>query len=306
MQDGRKWRLIPFFCDSPTSRDMLSRQEKSHAHVFPPCDAANAVKKIEDCVDTYHDRVLDGYANCGILVRIEKGRAQIGSALTAKANRAENEYYYALGDRRSHRGWVTVKRDRQGLRYEVELFRMLLDRRAGETEMHRFFEEHPSVLMEARLGIPISHLPRFHRPQRNTPDFSFSPIFGPFEKNAMEFMELKGTDVQTLTKGSHPGFSAKIHKAVDQVRDYGRYLKDPANSEAILRDLGYIPDDSNLAVLIGRDPHSEEEREVFAQRQTELNVKVITYDEILAVQENKLMERRPYKVLYGSPGYPSL
>jgi hypothetical protein len=67
-----------------------------------------------------------------------------------------------------------------------------------------------------------------------------------------------------------------------------------------------MPDDSNLAVLIGREPRNDEEREIFEQRQTELNVKIITYDEILAVQENKLTERRPYKVLYGSPGYPSL
>jgi len=308
MRDGRKWRSIPFviFCDSPTSRDMLSKREKSHAHVFPPCEASDALKKIEDCVDAYHDRVLEGYANCGILVRIERGRAQIGPALAAKANRAENEYYFGPGDRRNHQGWVTVKRDRHGLRYEVELFRMLLDRRAGETEMHRFFEEHPSILMEARLGIPISHRPRFRRPEYNTPDFSFSPIFGPFNKKAVELMELKGPDVQTLRKGPHPGFSAKVNKAVDQVRDYGHYLKDPANMNAIMRDLGYIPDDSNLAVLIGREPRNDEEREIFEQRQSELSVKIITYDEILAVQENKLTERRPYKVLYGSPGYPNL
>ena len=308
MRDGRKWRSIPYviFCDSPTSRDMLSKREKSHAHVFPPCDASDALKKIEDCVDAYHDRVLDGYANCGILVRIERGRAQIGPALAAKANRAENEYYFGPGDRRNHQGWVTVKRDLQGLRYEVELFRMLLDRRAGETEMHRFFEEHPSILMEARLGIPISHQPRFRRPEDNTPDFSLSPIFGPFDKKAVELMELKGTDAQTLRKGPHPGFSARVNKAVDQVRDYGHYLRDPANMNAIMRGLGYIPDDSNLAVLIGRKPRNDEEREIFEQRQNELSVKIITYDEILAVQENKLTERRPYKVLYGSPGYPSL
>jgi len=61
-----------------------------------------------------------------------------------------------------------------------------------------------------------------------------------------------------------------------------------------------------LAVLIGREPRNDEEREIFEQRQSELSVKIITYDEILAVQENKLTERRPYKVLYGSPGYPNL
>jgi hypothetical protein len=76
--------------------------------------------------------------------------------------------------------------------------------------------------------------------------------------------------------------------------------------DAILRDLGYIPDDSNLAVLIGREPRNDEEREIFERRQSELNVEVITYDEILAVQENKLIERSPYRLLSGSPGYPIL
>jgi hypothetical protein len=308
MRDGRKWRSIPFvvFCDSPTSRDLLLQQRKSHARVFPIGLGIESVKKIEDCVDEYDERLLEGYSNCGILVRIESGRAQIGPALAANVNRAENEYYYGLRDRRKHRKWVTVKRDRQGLRYEVELFRMLLDRRASETEMHRFFEEHPSFLMEARLGIPVSHRPRFHQPEDNTPDYSISPILGPWGKKGLELLELKGTDAEILRKGAHPGFSAKVSKAVDQVRDYGRYLKDPANMDAILRDLGYIPDDSKLAVLIGREPRNDEEREIFEQRQTELNVKVITYDEVLAVQENKLAERGPYKVLYGSADYPIL
>ena len=55
-------------------------------------------------------------------------------------------------------------------------------------------------------------------------------------------MELKGPAEKTLYKGPHPGFTAKVNKAVDQVRDYDRYLRDPQNFEAIRRDLGYVPD----------------------------------------------------------------
>jgi len=82
-------------------------------------------------------------------VRFEKGRAQISSALRLKHN--ESDFYYAPGDRRIHKGWVT-----------------------------------------------------------------------------------------------------------DQVRDYDRYLRDPVNITAVLQGLGYLPDDSKLAVLIGRAPKSEE------------------------------------------------
>jgi hypothetical protein len=45
--------------------------------------------------------------------------------------------------------------------------------------------------MQARMGIPISHGPRLAKPKDNTPDFSFSPILGPWDDKAVELMELK-------------------------------------------------------------------------------------------------------------------
>jgi hypothetical protein len=108
-----------------------------------------------------------------------------------------------------------------------------------------------------------------------------SPILGPWENKAVEVLELKGPGEKTLRTGPHPGFSAKVTWAVDQVRDYDRYLRDPANITAVLQGLGYLPDDSKLAVLIGRTPKSDAEREVWSQRQDKLDVKIVTYDEIL-------------------------
>jgi hypothetical protein len=79
-------------------------------------------------------------------------------------------------------------------------------------------------------------------------------------------MELKGPTEKNLTQGFHPGFTAKVHRAVDQVRDYARFLRDPANVSAILRAFGYIPDDPQLAVLIGRAPGNTADGEVWKQR----------------------------------------
>jgi len=117
-------------------------------------------------------------------------------------------------------------------------------------------------------------------------------------------LEMKGPSERTLRKGPHPGFTAQVTKAVDQVRDYDRYLRDPANIAAVLKGLGYRPDDSKLAVLIGRSPKSDAEREVWTQRQSELDVKVVTYDEILAKQVCSLTGFPSLQVLYGTPGYP--
>jgi hypothetical protein len=216
-----KWRSIPFviFCSTFNSDAGRLVREQTHAHIYSSFDPIIALDQIQKIVDEYQDRVLEDYLNLGILVRFKNGRAQIGPALKRKDPQAESEYYCAPGDRRSNKDWVTVKRDSEGLRQDVELFQMLLDRRASETEMHRFFEEHPAILMQARTGIPISHGPKFFRPKDNTPDFSFSPILGPQDDSVVELLEVKGPSEKTLTQGFHRGFTAKVHHAVDQVRD---------------------------------------------------------------------------------------
>jgi hypothetical protein len=175
------------------------------------------------------------------------------------------------------------------------MLQILLERDATESEMHRFFEEHPAILMEARMGIPISHRPNFTRPKGNKPDFILSPILGPHDKSITELLELKGPSAKTIYKGLHSGFTAKVTRAVDQVRDYERYLRDPANLKAVMKGLGYLPQKSNRAVLIGRDAKNDAEREAFLLRQHELDVKIVTYDEILQTQANQIRSL-PYEL----------
>jgi hypothetical protein len=304
MSDGRKWKKIPIaiFMATSTSASWRAQRRAHHATVFPVAHPADALQKVQALVDDYHERVLKDYENLGMLVRFDKGRAQISPALKLKNN--ESDFYYAAGDRRHHKDWITVKRDRQGLHADVELFEMLLDQGAGERQMHQFFEKHPAILMEAWLGIPISHRPQFDRPKDDTADYSFSPILGPWDDKTIKLLEMKGPAEKAFLKGRHAGFAAKVHHAVDQVRDYDRYLRDPANLTSVLKGLGYLPDDSKLAVLIGRAPKSGAEQEVWAQRQSELDVKVVTYDEILAKQVAHLQDSHPYRLIYGTEGYP--
>ena len=301
MRDGRKWNAVPFiiFCHTFGSGVMRSIDGTHICGVsgYP----ALSLRRIATIVDEYHDRVLQEYENLGILVRFEKGRAQVGPALKLKNEIAEGRYYYSRGDRRNNQGWVTVKRDNEGLRRDVELFEMLLDMGASETDMHRFFEEHPAILMEARLGIPISHQPNFAAQKNQKPDFAFSPILGPWKDRMIELLELKGPLEVTLTGKLHRGFTAKVTRAIDQVRDYGHYLRDPGNLETVRRAFGYVPDDSSRAVLIGRAPKGGDS-EVWARRKMELDVEIITYDEILQKQADQLS--RPYTLHYGTEAYP--
>jgi hypothetical protein len=309
MRDGRKWKSIPFviLCRTFNSDAGQLLRERAHAHIYVSVDPAASLNQIQKVVDEYHDRVLEDYSNLGILVRFRNGRTQIGPALKRKDPHAESAYYYAPGDRRNNSDWITVKRDRDGLRHDVELFEMLLDKNASETEMHRFFEEHPAILMQAWMAVPISHVPNFDRPKDNKPDFAFSPILGPRGDATVELLELKGPAEKTLTQGPHRGFTSKVHRAIDQVRDYERYLHDPVNIQAILRALGYIPDDSKLAVMIGRSPRNAADAEAFTQRQSEIDVKVVTYDEILVQQSSQLSSSYsagPYTLRFGTKMYP--
>ena len=68
--------------------------------VKPSLDPIPILLKIEDVVDEYVKRVLEDYVDLGLLIRFEKGRAQLGPAFKKKDPEMESAYYYAPADRR--------------------------------------------------------------------------------------------------------------------------------------------------------------------------------------------------------------
>ncbi len=59
-----------------------------------------------------------------------------------------------------------------------------------------------------------------------------------------------------------------------------------------IQKIGYLPTTPRLAVLIGRDLKGAGQEEVLKRRETEaVNVKIITYDEILEGQSKQLSSR---------------
>jgi hypothetical protein len=159
---------------------------------------------------------------------------------------------------------------------------------ATETQMQRFFEENPFFLMQARLGIQIPH--PSYAIRRWSPDFAFTSILGPRDIKDIELLEMKGPAEKLLNyHKNHPGFTSILHSAINQVRDYGRYISYPENHKKIMKQLGYIPTQSRLAVLIGRDYQDEERMEVLERRRSETpDIKIITYDKILETQADQL------------------
>ena len=178
-----------------------------------------------------------------MMVRIVKGRSQISPALQRKKKFEESEYYYVAADRRklARNKWLTVIRDNEGIRADVAMLEQLLNMNANEQEMQRFFEEHPAILMQARLGIPVSH-PSYASPKRDVLDFALTPILGAQDGDPVDLLELKGPDAPLLNnRRLHQGLSMALHGAIDQVRNYGRRLSDPLNAVRLIRKLGYLP-----------------------------------------------------------------
>lgn len=294
MRDGRKWKSIPFII-FPSAQFELAEwaREETHATILPYFANRHplvGLRLVEEIVNKYQDLVLDDYRSFGILVRWVNGHMQVSPALRKKDPSVQSKYYYAPTDRRG-KGWVTVRRDHQGLRHDIELFEQLIDRNASEGQIQAFFEQHPAFLMQSRKGIPIPHQPNFAKPSNNKPDFAISPILGPVDETSIELLELKLPEERTLNKGFHRGLAAKVHRAIDQLKDYAHYLRDPANFQRILRAFGFIPDSSKLAVLIGRYPRNDADKEVWIRRRDEVDVTIITYDEILQTQADQLTSR---------------
>ncbi len=297
MRDGRKWRMIPFVIigEKATYFEQVSDLKARHATVIRPNPYTDSLlRSIEGKVDDYHQRLFEEYEYRGIMVRNVKGRTQISPALKPKKRYEESEYYYIPADRRKHvrNKWLTVMRDREGISTDVAMLEELLNTNANEQAMQRFFEEHPALLMQARLGVPVAH-PTFTTPRRYSPDFAMTPILGALDGGSAEFLELKGPDAALLNNTErHRGLSAALHKAIDQVKDYGRYLSDPENAVRLIKKLGYLPSTPKLSVLIGRDFKDDAENEIFRRRELEqVDIKIITYDEILEGQAKQLSNR---------------
>ena len=291
MADGRKWKSIPFvlICEQPfyfTYPDEIRRLNVTQIPPSPyPDQLLSAVKS---AFDSYIVKVLEDYESLGLLVTFDKGYARLGPALQKKEPEMESAYYYAPADRRTHQRHVTVMRDSDGVRMDVELFQQLLDRNVGERGMQKFFEDNPFFLTQFFLGMQRPH--PVYEYEGWSPDFAFTSILGASEHAPIDLMELKGPEAGLLNAHKqHPAFTSKLYGAISQVRDYGMYLAHPSNQQKMIEQFGSIPTQSKLAVVIGRDKERDRRLEILESRKQFVpDVTIVTYDQILEKQAAQL------------------
>jgi hypothetical protein len=235
---------------------------------------------------------MDEYERVGFLVTVDRGLYRVRRAFR-KRNSKESEFYFGGKDRRRFHGFVTIGRERDGADYEGWLFEQLLnDPKAGERELHHFFEEHPNLLAEAMIGVPISHQPDFTG-NKQTPDFSISPVLPLGSNDAVKLLELKGPEASVLAskRHLHRGLAPAVTQALAQVSDYAESLLDPLNLKAIEEALGYVPKSSQRAVLIGRTPPPEDANLWEKSKAEQPSVRIITYDEVPQEHRERLARR---------------
>ncbi len=304
MRDGRKWKRIPLIVLTDRGRreeafdglDVNFVPDVTEWMLHSGYASPVTWTQIEKAINRYHQKALSEYERVGFAVIGDHGLYRVKRAFHKKSSR-ENEFYFGGKDKRRFHGYMTIGRDSQGIEYEALLFEQLLnDPKAGERKVHRFLEEHPDLLAEAMMGVPISHHLQF--PSKNQiPDFIISSVLPRDSGDWVKLLELKGPESRVLASDRYRyrGLAPAVTQALAQVNDYNESLHDPMNRQAVEKALGFIPESSERAVLIGRNPPPPD-KELWEKRRAEQpSVRIVTYDELL--QEHQVRHawrRNPY------------
>lgn len=301
MRDGRKWKRIPQvvltkFGGRHEAYDGLDVEfviDVTEQALFHGFSSPLTWNKIEEVVNRYHERAMADYEQVGFIVTVDRGLYRVKRAFRKK-DWNESEFYFGGKDRRRFTGYVTIGRDLDGADFEGCLFEQLLnDSKTRERDVHRFFEEHPHFLAQALTGVPISHQPYFTS-NRQTPDFSITPILPRDSAGFVKLLELKGPEATVLASSRHlhRGLASAVTQALAQVSDYIENLHDPMNLKSVQEALGYAPEYSQRAVLIGRTPPPADARLWEKRKDEQPAVRIITYDEILQEHRDRLVWRK--------------
>jgi hypothetical protein len=301
MRDGRKWKRIPQIVltnhghrpEGYGGIDVEFVVDVTEWMLFSGYASPVTWSRIETIVNRYHQKAMSEYERVGFLVTVDHGLYRVKRAFHKKTS-DESEFYYEGKDKRRFHGFVTIGRDNDGVGYEALLFEQLLnDPKVGEREIHNFFEEHPDLLAEAMMGVPISHQPYFPA-NKQTPDFAVSPALPRDSGEWVKLLELKGPDAKILANKRylHRGLAPAVIQALAQVNDYNESIRDPLNLKSVEKALGYVPEFSERAVLIGRSPLAQDAELWNKRRGEQPSVRVITYDELLQEQRARHAWRR--------------
>lgn len=185
----------------------------------------------------------------------------------------------------------------QELQFLLNNYRQIAKQQKTKPEevFQKFFEQHPSMIQRdmfaehwARPRLRLYPDPR----QYIEPDFVLKPRVAPSIGTKWQVLDIKLPDVPLTTgQGFHPGFSAKLLRAVQQLYDYRDRFNREESRDELLSHFGMHPRNPRLAVLIGRGPEREEVEDLTRSHGSlkMLDIEIVTYDEILETHAKDLL-----------------
>jgi hypothetical protein len=294
MPDGKKWNRIPLISVELNGPDFLAGpgeilfvEELDPPFVINFTNAAESLKFVKEVIREYVKNLLSQLDNLGLIVTYDKGRFRVGPALKPK-EAAEDFLYLGTSDKRTD--FVTVDRDNYGINLEIELFEELINKDdVDEDDFQEFFEKHPYFLPMQGQQKPRPHVRL--KEGHLIPDFILEPVYNFSRDSNWEIFDIKLPDVKLLTKHKqHPRLSADVHQAITQLRDYGKFFRDPSYEDEIVAKVGRHLRFPRLGVLIGRMPKEDADKQLLNDLQNDENdVRLVTYDEILDAQKGQLI-----------------
>jgi hypothetical protein len=162
-----------------------------------------------------------------------------------------------------------------------------------ETVFQRFFDENPQMLYRGSYGRHWSkpNLPIPGSTERYQPDYVLAPLVGPEFGFNWEVTDLKLPEQPLLLRTrTHQDLPADMVKGLMQLKDYQTYFnRDDVRSELRQR-FGSVPRNPKAALIVGRTPGIDDAlRFSEALGKFQLNVSVVTYDDILDFQARKFL-----------------
>jgi hypothetical protein len=254
-----------------------------------------------EVIKSWRQSLINELIYVGLVVSIdEDGSVRLGHALrrrhrhgtiladSADRNALKRSQYLILAE-----DFLQGFRVYDELKYLLAHYEAIAKRQGikPESVFQSFLQKNPHLVLRDAFG-ELWAKPKLRFPEAQdkfyVPDFVMKPKIAAHLGTNWEIMDIKLPNDPLLTTGRfHPAFSQKLTRAIQQLRDYRGYFSRTDTREELQARFGYHPRNPRLAVLIGRQ-HRAAELEV-AQGTAALDVSIITYDDLLEFEENKLV-----------------
>ena len=149
-----------------------------------------------------------------------------------------------------------------------------------ERDIHAFLIEHPEFLLSDQYTRLHSELILDRGDKGDLiPDFFAELTTSRFS----DIIDLKKPNESLLVgRKDRRGFSAAVHSAVYQLREYRDYFDQTHRREEFYGRFGLRVFKPKIAVVIGRTPSDDFEPELIQARRSLTDAEVITYDDIIS------------------------